>query len=111
MKVLAKPEVIDYLEELISILYEKEYFGYEEFAINYVDDLIDNINTNLPFKLIKPAPKKFNKYGENLKYASFIKNKQTIWYVFFEVYKDNEEFIYLIKHIENNHTAAQHLDL
>jgi len=39
MKVLAKPEVIDYLEELISILYEKEYFGYEEFAISYVDDL------------------------------------------------------------------------
>ena len=48
MKVLAKPEVIDYLEELVSILFEKEYFGYKEFAIHFVDDLIDNINANLP---------------------------------------------------------------
>ena len=76
MKVLAKPEVIDYLEELISILYEKEYFGYEEFAISYVDELIDNINADLPLKLIKPAPQIFKKYGKDIKYATFKKNKQ-----------------------------------
>ena len=111
MKVLAKPEVIDYLEELVSILFEKEYFGYKEFAIHYVDDLIDNINANLPQKLIKSAPQIFEKYGKNLKYASFKKSKQTIWYVFFEIYKENEKIIYLIKHIENNHTVSQYLDL
>ena len=32
MKVLAVPEVIDYLEELTTILYEKGYFGYAEYA-------------------------------------------------------------------------------
>jgi len=111
MKVLAKPEVIDYLEELISILYEKDYFGYEEFAIRYVDELIDNINADLPLKLIKLAPPVFKKYGKDIKYATFKKNKKTTWYVFFEVYKEKEEFIYLIKHIENNHTVAQHLGL
>ena len=111
MKILAKPEVIDYLEELISILYEKDYFGYEEFAIRYVDNLIDHIQAELHLKLSKPAPEIFRKYGKELKYASFRKNRQTIWYVFFEVYKENDEIIYLIKHIENNHTAAQHLDL
>ena len=47
MKVLAKPEVIDYLEELISILYEKEYFGYEEFAIRYVGSKIFRLNYSL----------------------------------------------------------------
>ena len=107
MKVLAKAEVIDYLEELVSILYEKDYFGYEEFAIKYVDDLIDDIKANLPLKLMKPAPDIFKRYGEELKYALFKKNKQTNWYVFFEVYKVGDEIIYLIKHIENNHTVAQ----
>lgn len=30
MKVVALPEVREYLMELINILYEKEYFGFEE---------------------------------------------------------------------------------
>ena len=110
MKVLAIPEVIDYLEELTTLLYEKEYFGFVEFAHNYVDELINDIKTNLPTKLKKPAPKRFQKYGTDLKYASFKKNRQTTWYVFFEVYRENEEAIYVIKHIENNHTAAQYLE-
>lgn len=43
MKVIAIPEVFDYLEELSDILYEKGYFGYGEFALKYVGDLIDEI--------------------------------------------------------------------
>ena len=82
MSVLATPEVIDYLEYLTTILYEKGYFGYEEYAQEYVDDLIDDINKNLPLKLKKTAPKHFEKYGTDLKYASFKKNPQTTWYVF-----------------------------
>ena len=111
MSVLAIPEVIGYLEELTTILYEKEYFGYEEFAHGYIDDLIDDIKTNLPTKLSKQAPKQLEKYGNNLRYSSFRKNRQTTWYVFFELYKENEEVIYLIKHVENNHTVAQYLEL
>ena len=41
MSVLAIPEVIDYLEELTTILYEKGYFGQLEYAHDYVDELID----------------------------------------------------------------------
>ena len=111
MKVLAVSEVIEYMEELTTILFEKGYFGFEEFAQEYVDDLIDDINTNLPIKLSRPAPKHFEKFGKELKYAIFKKNRQTAWYVFFEIYKENEEFIYLIKHVENNHTAARYLGL
>ena len=82
MRVLAIPEVIDYMEELTTILYEKEYFGFSEHAHNYVDDLIDDIKTNLPKKINKPAPKHFQRYGTKLQYASFKKNRRTTWYVF-----------------------------
>ena len=34
MKVIALPEVREYLMELIQILYKKEYFGFEENAQN-----------------------------------------------------------------------------
>ena len=111
MKVLATTEVIDYWENLITILYEKEYFGSEEFAQRYVDELLIEIKTNLPYRTSKPAPKQFDKFGEKLRYASFKKSKRTSWYVFFETYEENDEIIYLVCHIENNHTAAQYLDV
>jgi glycosylphosphatidylinositol transamidase (GPIT) subunit GPI8 len=109
MKVLATTEVNEYWENLITILYEKGYFGLEVFAQRYVDELIYDIKANLPNRISKPAPKHFEKYGEELQYASFKKNRRTTWYVFFETYEENEEIIYLVCHIENNHTAAQYL--
>jgi len=109
MKVLATNEVNEYWENLITILYEKGYFGSEMFAKRYVDELVYDIKTNLPYKTNKPAPKHFEKYGEELRYANFKKNKRTTWYVFFETYEENEEITYLVCHIENNHTAAQYL--
>ena len=103
-------EVKQYLNDLITILYEKGYFVYEETAKKYVDELIDDIQTNLPTKLHKPAPKYFNNYGKNMKYAGFRKNKHTIWYVFFQTYEKNGETTYLIRYIANNHTIAQYLE-
>ena len=57
----------------------------------------------------KPAPPYFDKYGKNMKYAIFKKNKRTSWYVFFKTNRENEEIIYLVRYIANNHTVAQHL--
>jgi len=111
MKVLATTEVIEYWENLITILYEEEYFGSEEFAQRYVDEVLFEIRTNLPYLTNKPAPKRFNKYGEKLRYASIKKSKRTTWYIFFETYEENGEIIYLVCHIENNHTAAHYLDV
>ena len=108
--VLSMPCVIAYLYELVDILYEKNYFGFENSAVEYVVELFEDITDNLPAKLGKPAPKYFERYGKNMEYATFKKNKRTTWYVFFDTYKDNEEIIYLVRHIENNHTAAQHFD-
>ena len=109
MRVLATTEVNEYWENLITILYEKGYFGSEIFAQRYVDELVYDIRTNLPYVTSKPAPKHFEQYGEDLRYASFKKNRRTTWYVFFETYEENEEITYLVCHIENNHTAAQYL--
>ena len=109
-KVLAIPNVIDYLNELVDILYEKQYFSFEDASVEYVVELFEDIITNLPTKPSKPAPKHFEKYGKDVEYAAFKKNKHTTWYVFFDVYKENEEIIYLVRHIENNHTATQYFE-
>ena len=109
MKLLIIPEVRQYFYELQYVLYEKDYFSYFEDAERYVEELIKDISKNLPSKRSKPAPIYFDQYGENMEYAAFKKNKHTTWYVFFDIYEENEEIIYLVRHIENNHTAAQYL--
>ncbi|MCL2328203.1 MAG: hypothetical protein FWC39_06770 [Bacteroidetes bacterium] len=109
MQVILLPEVLEYLEDLTIILYEKEYFSFGETSSKYVIELYDDITANLPTKLHKPAPRYFYKYGKNMEYAVFRKNKNTSWYVFFTKYKKNEETIYLIRYIGNNYTIAQYL--
>jgi hypothetical protein len=37
MKIIYHRQVIEYLNELVDILYEQNYFGYKESAYNYVD--------------------------------------------------------------------------
>ena len=38
MKVTAIPEILEYIENLVQILYEKGYFSYKENARKYVKD-------------------------------------------------------------------------
>jgi len=103
------PEVIDYLDELSVILYEKGYFSFEKKASKYVTELYDEIISTLPNRLHKPAPEYFDRYGKGMEYAIFKKNKRTSWYVFFRVYKENDIEIFQVRYIANNHTIAQHL--
>ena len=109
MKVVAIAEVRIYLQNLAVILYEKEYFGFEDSARKYVIELFEDIKTTLPILPSKPAPKYFEKYGKNMEYTVFRKSKHTQWYVFFRVYKKNGEDIYQVRYIANNHTIAQYL--
>jgi len=111
MKVITTPEVKAYFNDLITILYEKEYFGFEESATKYVDGLLDDIITTLPKRPHKPAPAHFDQYGKDMDYAVFSTNKRTSWYVFFISYEVENEMFYLIQYVGNNHTIAQYLCL
>ena len=109
MKVLATPEVFDYLESLVITLHKKGYFGFKEYAREYVIKLFDDIQTTLPIRLHKPAPKHFDRYGKELYYATFTKSNRTTWYAFFTKHRQDEEIIYLVRYISNNHITGQFL--
>jgi hypothetical protein len=104
MKVLYSKNVEEYLRELIEILYHKEYFGFKESAYHYVDTLIDEIDTTISIKPYKKAPEHFSKYGKDLCYVAFPKNRNTTWYVFFNIIGND---IYFIRYISNNHVISQ----
>ena len=109
MAVIFIPEVQEYLDELVPILYENGYFSYEEDTQEYVDDLVDDIMEQLPTKSHKPAPPHFDRYGTGMYYASFRVNKKTAWYAFFTKYLVVGEIIYLVRYINNNHMIAKYL--
>jgi len=109
MQVIVLPKVLGYFDNLVTILYEREYFGFEETALDYILELYDDIVRTLPHRLHKTPSSYFNKYGKNIKYAIFRKSKHTTWYVFFNTYKKGGEIIYLVRYIANNHTVAQYL--
>ena len=110
MRVLILPEVRQYLKELSYTLYKKGYFGFLDTSEQYVEELFTDIKTTLPIRLHKPAPKHFEKYGENLYYTSFKKNNRTTWYAFFTKYRQEEDVFYLVRYISNNHIAGQFLN-
>ena len=109
MQVILLPEVLEYFDNLVVILYKKNYFGFEESARKYILELYDDIIITLPVRVHKPAPEYFDKYGKRMKYAAFKKNRSTTWYVFFTTYNENEEIVYLVRYVANNHTIAQYL--
>ena len=110
MKVLATYKVLKYIENLVPILYENGYFSFEDTARKYVKDLYDDIQNTLPIRLHKPAPKHFEKYGKDLYYATFNKSNRTTWYAFFTKHRQDEDIIYLVRYISNNHVAGQFLN-
>jgi hypothetical protein len=109
MNVIILPQVLEYLDELVYILYQKHYFSYLDLSLLYVDELLLDIESNLSAKKHKPAPKHYDKYGKGLYYATFVKNKRTHWYPFFSKYMENGETFYVVCYIGNNHTEAHHL--
>jgi hypothetical protein len=106
MKVLFLPELRDYFRELAQVLYEKGYFGFEETAIQYAEDLFNDIADTLPAKMKKNAPAYFDRYAKGMFYAVFKKNKRTHWYVFFNIYTQDKEAVYLVRYMTNNHMIA-----
>ena len=93
-----------YLNELMQLLFEEEYFGFPDSAKLYVDNLILFAEKYIGILPGKTAPEYFQYYGNNMKYVTYQANKRTSWYIFYQ----ERNHIYLIRHITNNHVAAQH---
>lgn len=108
-KVLFLPEVADQFLELAEILYQKGYLGLKEVAVNYSEQLFRDIQITLPVKVKKDAPSYFKRYGNNLFYSSFPKNRHTTWYVFYSIHEKDGDTVFLVRYLGNNHVIAHHL--
>lgn len=97
VKIELLPEVINFLNNLVKILFQKEYFGFEDSALNYVQNIYDFIENELHNFPHKQTPLNLKRFGSN--YVFYKSNDRTTWYIFFER-KQNRV---LITHITNNH--------
>lgn len=97
IKIIFAPHVIDFLDDLVRVLYKKEYFGFIETAEEYVLKIYDAVPKNIKVSPHKSTPKNLKHLGSN--YIFYKSNNRTNWYVFFE--KSNQN--YLITEIINNH--------
>lgn len=98
VKVFYKPAVEHYINELVYVLYDRDYFSFLENAILYKDNLVDYIEQNIGILRHRNTPIRLVHLGS--KYIFYKANDRTTWYVFFEK-RDNE---YIITFITNNHT-------
>jgi transcriptional accessory protein Tex/SPT6 len=90
-------DVQDYLDELIIPLFRKDYFSFEENAVEYVQKLSEYINQNIHKLPHKNSPEKLKKHGDI--YVFYKSNKRTTGYFFFN--KNGNKC--LIKYITNSH--------
>ena len=95
----------EYLNDLITILYLKGYFGFIESAKKYTADIIAFIEQNIHITPHRPAPQYFSKYKSGMKYIAYRANKRTTWYIFFK----QSENRFLIYYITNNHFEGQYI--
>ena len=97
IKIIFTNEASGYLDNLVEILYRKEYFGFIESAELYVSDIYYFIRDNIKDFPSKESPLELQNLGSN--YIFYKSNSKTTWYIFFEKsYSD-----YLITFIINNH--------
>jgi len=98
IEVIFTPAVISYLDELVVILYKKQYFGFIESAEEYVDNIYDAVPERIKKSPHKKTPKSLEYLGSS--YIFYKPNSRTTWYIFFERRKQN----YLITGVINNYS-------
>jgi hypothetical protein len=103
-EIIYAKEVELFLDELLIILFKKGYFGFPNSAKTYVDRIFDYVEQNTGILPGHAAPPHFSKYAKNTSYIIYRANKSTVWYILYQR-RDN---VFLIRHITNNHVAAQY---
>lgn len=105
-RVVLSHEFVDELEELFDILVERGFFSYDEYALQYIDDIEQFINSSIHAYPKRKAPVLFAKYGKDLKYIAYRKNAHTTWYVLFE----ETDSAFFVRHITNNYVSGQYFN-
>ncbi|KAF2335298.1 hypothetical protein [Flavobacterium ginsenosidimutans] len=98
IEVIFTSSVIQYLDDLVLVLYRKEYFGFIESAEEYVSNIYKEVPERIKKSPHKKTPKPLQYLGLN--YIFYKSNTRTTWYIFFE--KSNQN--YLITGILNNYS-------
>lgn len=73
------PDVIFYINRLTIKLFEKEYFGFLESAIEYKDKIIEFIEINIKTFPSKTTPIKLQYLGSRYIYKP---NQRITWYIY-----------------------------
>ena len=81
MKVVFSEEFHQAIEELVEILFIKEYFGFRTSCQNYADKIYDFVEENIEVPVSRETPLSHRKYGKY--YLKYKANHNTTWYVFF----------------------------
>ena len=84
------------LKKLVFILYKKEYFGFMDSAIAYVDKIRETVRSIPELKHSKTRNSKYGSY-----YVRYKANSNTIYYITFDKKGDR----YLVKNIISSHEA------
>ncbi|MNE69143.1 hypothetical protein D3C87_727040 [compost metagenome] len=99
IEVIFTPKVLEFLDDLILLLYKKEYFGFLRSAENYVLTMYDAIPDRLKKARHCQTPSSIKYLGAN--YIFYKVNNRTTWYIFFEKREGN----YLVTAIINNNSV------
>lgn len=97
------------MEDSIRELVNQNYFSSEDYAVQYVEDILQYFFLNFHNLVVTKAPDYFNQFsigGGDLKFVRYSKNARTTWYAFFEEF----ESMYSINYLANNHFIGQHLN-
>jgi hypothetical protein len=106
-EVIYTPQTENYIHDLMFVFFEKGYLYFFDDAEKYVNKLLDYAEKYAGILPDKEAPVYFNRYGKNMKYITYQANKATTWYIF---YRQNEN-IFLISYITNNHFEGQYFNV
>jgi hypothetical protein len=96
-KIIFENSVLEYFDNLVFTLFEKEYFGFAESAQEYVDKIVNFTVSGISSFPHKKSPHSLRYLGSN--YIFYKTNFRTTWYIFFEKRNQN----YLITGILNNY--------
>ena len=83
INILISDDAALYLDNLVEILYNKDYFGFIESAEMYMCRIYEFIDQNIQYFLSRLRPNELYGYGE--KYIFYKINPRTTWYIFFKI--------------------------